>query len=304
MGAELSTQVGSDNPPETPPRRDIPAVAEFIRSGKCEGIIFLYGAGTSTSASILDFRTPGIGLYSNLQTLNPPHPEAVFDINLCRTNPQPSYTLAKSLNPGQFTQTVTHAFILLTAKKYLPQKCFTQNIDTLERAAGVPPEKLSCIDCHTEYPADMTKKHLLAGSVPQLKPNIVFFGESLPREFHMGLRIVEEAGSVVIMGSSLSAYPFAALPGQAREGAIRVLINHQRVGGYWWLGGRRTFAGRVRPGGEKAGGAGWTDELEEVWRSVGGRSGKKAEAEAESSEDTSLRAFCANLKRLPFFIPI
>ncbi|PWW78690.1 DHS-like NAD/FAD-binding domain-containing protein [Tuber magnatum] len=193
----------------------------------------------------------GTGLYSNHQTLNLPHPETVFDMNLCRTNPQPSYTLAKSLNPGQFTQTITHAFISPTAKKDLLQKCFTQNIDTLERAAGVPPEKLveahgSCETC--------------TGLV---KPNIVFFGESLPSEFHMGLRMVEEADLVIIMGSSLSVYPFAALPGRAREGAVRVLMNNERAGGLE---------------------LGWTEELEEVWRSVGGGTDKEAEAEAESSE--------------------
>ncbi|CUS07997.1 unnamed protein product [Tuber aestivum] len=65
----------------------------------------------------------------------------------------------------------------------------------LERATGVPPEKLveahgsfpgqSCIRCHTAYPADRMKRHLLPGSVPQcetcamlMKPNIVFFEES------------------------------------------------------------------------------------------------------------------------------
>ncbi|PWW78707.1 DHS-like NAD/FAD-binding domain-containing protein, partial [Tuber magnatum] len=231
------------------------------------------GAGTCTSAGILDFRTPGTGLYSNHQTLNLPHPETVFDMNLCRTNPQPSYTLAKSLNPGQFTQTITHAFISPTAKKDLLQKCFTQNIDTLERAAGVPPEKLveahgSCETC--------------TGLV---KPNIVFFGESLPSEFHMGLRMVEEADLVIIMGSSLSVYPFAALPGRAREGAVRVLMNNERAGG---IGGRADdvllLGGCDRGVGRLAEELGWTEELEEVWRSVGGGTDKEAEAEAESSE--------------------
>ncbi|CUS11426.1 unnamed protein product, partial [Tuber aestivum] len=86
------------------------------------------------------------------------------------------------------------------------------------------------------------KKHLLAGSVPQcetctglVKPNIVFFGEGLPREFRIGLSMVEEADLVIMMGSSLSGYPFAVLPGRAREGAVRVLINNEKAGG---IGGR------------------------------------------------------------------
>jgi len=303
MGAELSTQVDADTPPETLSRRDLPAVAEFILGGKCQKIVFLCGAGISTSAGIPDFRTPGTGLYSNLQTLNLPHPEAVFDISFFRTNPQPFYTLAKSLRPGQFTPTVTHAFISLIAKKNLLHKCFTQNVDTLERAAGVPPEMLveahgsfagqSCIDCHAAYPADKMKEYLLAGSVPHceacaglVKPDIVFFGESLPREFHMGLSSVEEADLVVVMGSSLKVYPFAALPGRARAGAVRVLINNESAGG---IGGRADdvlLLGGCDEGVRKlAKELGWAEELEEVWKSVGGGSDKKVETEAESSED-------------------
>lgn len=68
------------------------------------------------------------------------------------------------------------------------------------------------------------KKHLLARNVVcedcsrLVKPNIVFFGESLPREFHVGLRMVKEADKVIVMGYSLSIYPFAALPGRKEMG--------------------------------------------------------------------------------------
>ncbi|KAG0639566.1 hypothetical protein HOY80DRAFT_1136654 [Tuber brumale] len=82
--------------------------------------------------------------------------------------------------------------------------------------------------------------------------------------------MVEEADLVIVMGSSLSIYPFAALPGRAREGAVRVLINNER--------GVRKLAAKL----------GWAEELKEVWGSVGGGSDKKAEVEAESSEDAKL----------------
>jgi NAD-dependent SIR2 family protein deacetylase len=45
-----------------------------------KNIIVMTGAGISVAAGIPDFRTPGTGLYSNLQKYNLPYPEAVFHI--------------------------------------------------------------------------------------------------------------------------------------------------------------------------------------------------------------------------------
>ncbi|RPB01491.1 hypothetical protein L873DRAFT_1675804, partial [Choiromyces venosus 120613-1] len=48
-----------------------------------------------------------------------PYLEAAFNITFFHTNPQPFYTLARFLHPGQFTIMVLHAFISLMAKKNL-----------------------------------------------------------------------------------------------------------------------------------------------------------------------------------------
>jgi hypothetical protein len=44
--------------------------------------------------------------------------------------------------PGSYRPTLAHFFIALLAKKQLLLRNFTQNIDTLERVAAVPPEFL------------------------------------------------------------------------------------------------------------------------------------------------------------------
>jgi NAD-dependent histone deacetylase SIR2 len=77
-----------------------------------------------------------------------------------RQDPQPFYTLAQSLYPGAFKPTLTHTFIRLLQDKSMLLKCFTQNIDTLERVAGVAPSFIveahgsfassKCIDCALE----------------------------------------------------------------------------------------------------------------------------------------------------------
>jgi NAD-dependent SIR2 family protein deacetylase len=47
------------------------------------------------SAGIPDFRSPGTGLYSQLQRFDLPWPEAVFDLRYFRHNPKPFCMLAK-----------------------------------------------------------------------------------------------------------------------------------------------------------------------------------------------------------------
>lgn len=57
-------------------------LADQIKQGQ---VIFMCGAGISTSAGIPDFRSPGTGLYDNLEKYNLPFPSAVFDLHYFRT---------------------------------------------------------------------------------------------------------------------------------------------------------------------------------------------------------------------------
>lgn len=79
---------------------DLQGVAHLIASGKARRIIVMTGAGVSVSAGIPDFRTPGTGLYSQLERFGLPEPEAVFSIGFFKKNPKPFHLLAKELFPG------------------------------------------------------------------------------------------------------------------------------------------------------------------------------------------------------------
>jgi NAD-dependent histone deacetylase SIR2 len=146
--------------PDPPAIRTMLIRSRYIKTHEPKNVVFCVGAGISTNAGIPDFRTPGTGLYSNLAALNLPYPEAVFSMQYFRQDPQPFYTLAQSLYPGAFKPTLTHTFIRLLQDKNKLLKCFTQNIDTLERVAGVKPDLIveahgsfaasQCIDCHLE----------------------------------------------------------------------------------------------------------------------------------------------------------
>ncbi len=81
----------------------------------------------------------------------------------------PFYDLAKELFPGKFEPTPCHYFLKLLNEKNKLLRLYTQNIDTLERVAGIPGEKLveahgtfhtsHCINhkCKQEYSLDWMK---------------------------------------------------------------------------------------------------------------------------------------------------
>lgn len=116
-------------------------VAELIAAPEAR-VIVMAGAGVSVSAGIPDFRTPGSGLYDNLQEYGLPFPEAIFDLDFYQQNPRPFQRLCKELWPGNFRPTPTHYFLKLLDDHGKLLRCFTQNIDSLETSAGLPKDKV------------------------------------------------------------------------------------------------------------------------------------------------------------------
>uniref|UniRef100_A0A674G7Z0 NAD-dependent protein deacetylase n=1 Tax=Taeniopygia guttata TaxID=59729 RepID=A0A674G7Z0_TAEGU len=208
-----------------------------------KNIVCMVGAGLSTPAGIPDFRSPGTGLYSNLQSYNLPYPEAIFEIRFFKKHPEPFFALARELYPGQFKPTVCHYFMRLLQDKGLLLRCYTQNIDTLERVAGLDPELLveahgtfftsHCLrpSCRQRYSLAWMRERIFSSLVPKcekcqglVKPDIVFFGESLPARFFTLLESdFEKVDLLIIMGTSLQVQPFASL-------ISRLLINKEKTG--------------------------------------------------------------------------
>uniref|UniRef100_A0A1B6JNI0 NAD-dependent protein deacetylase n=1 Tax=Homalodisca liturata TaxID=320908 RepID=A0A1B6JNI0_9HEMI len=223
-------------------------IANLIKEGKCKNIITMAGAGISTSAGIPDFRSPGSGLYHNLEKYNLPNPQAIFEIGYFRNNPQPFFTLAKELYPGTFKPTICHYFVKLLHQKGVLLRHYTQNIDTLERVAGLPGDKIieahgtfftsHCLECQKEYSVDWMKEKIFQDSVPTcvlcngvVKPDIVFFGECLPQEYYTkSVSDFPKADLLIVMGSSLAVQPFASLIDNVGNHCPRLLINREKAG--------------------------------------------------------------------------
>ncbi|WIA11354.1 hypothetical protein OEZ85_011475 [Tetradesmus obliquus] len=222
---------------------DLAGIAHYIASGRARNIVVMAGAGLSVSAGIPDFRTPGTGLYSQLQRFQLPWPEAVFDIRFFRHNPKPFYLLAKELFPGGYCPTPAHFFLKLLHDKGLLLSAFTQNIDGLEQLAGLPADKVvpahgsfdgaHCIDCGRACSVYAVQQAVYDDEVATcdscgglVKPDIVFFGEPLPARFHRRrLADLAQADLLIVMGTSLVVQPFASMIDAVPADCPRLLIN-------------------------------------------------------------------------------
>lgn len=213
-----------------------------LRDKKFKKIVFLTGAGISVAAGIPDFRTPGTGLYSQMAKYNLPKPEAVFSIEYFKTNPEPFYLLTKESFGGHYNPAISHKFIKKVNDEGVLKKAVTQNIDGLELSAGLPQNKLiqahghlrtvRCIECKKEAPIEAWNKAIIDQVVLKcectglVKPDVVFFGEALPKEFAEAVDCVTEADLVIIMGTSLVVFPFAMLGQLIDPDTPMVLINN------------------------------------------------------------------------------
>ncbi|KAK7067012.1 NAD-dependent protein deacetylase sirtuin-2 [Halocaridina rubra] len=239
---------GKEDIPKVLDEVSVEGIVKYILSGQCKNIVTMAGAGISTSAGIPDFRSPGSGLYANLEKYNLPFPEAVFDIEYFKSNPKPFYVLAKELYPGTFNPTPCHWFIRLLHEKGLLLRHYTQNVDTLEHVAGIPAEKLveahgtfrtaHCIECRKEYSQEWVKEEIFKDNVPTclecsgiVKPDIVFFRESLPsRYFKLMHSDFPKCDLLIILGTSLTVQPFASLIDNVPSSCPRLLINREKAG--------------------------------------------------------------------------
>ena len=226
-------------------------VAEYIKSGKCHNVICLTGAGISTSAGIPDFRSPKTGMYATLADKHPElgEPEDIFSISFFRENPTPFLKLTKELMqlPGEerYKPTPSHYFIKHLSDRGLLLRIYTQNIDGLERKAGIPEEKLieahgsfdraHCIsrECLKVYSKEHIQDLIKRDIVPTcsecnelVKPDIVLFGESLPERFFECIdQDFEICDMLIIMGTSLEVQPFVSLVKAVREECPVLFMN-------------------------------------------------------------------------------
>lgn len=195
------------------------------------------GAGVSTLSGIRDFRGKD-GLYKDLDA------DRIFDLQTFLTEPDIFYRSTKDyLYSGvPIEPSLVHKELARLEKEGKLKGVMTQNIDRLHTAAGSQvvfelhgsAQIHTCLDCSKEYPYDEILKCLendlhaprcSCGGI--IKPNITFFGESLPQAAFEGAEVLlSEVDLLLVLGSSLVVQPAASLPAiTIRRGGKLVIVN-------------------------------------------------------------------------------
>ncbi|XP_028585225.2 NAD-dependent protein deacetylase sirtuin-1 [Podarcis muralis] len=237
-------------PPKRKKRKDINTIEDAVKLlQECKKIIVLTGAGVSVSCGIPDFRSRD-GIYARLAVDFPdlPDPQAMFDIDYFRKDPRPFFKFAKEIYPGQFQPSLCHKFIALMDKEKKLLCNYTQNIDTLEQVAGIQRiiqchgsfATASCLICKYKVDCEVVRGDIFNQVVPRcprcspdeplaiMKPEIVFFGENLPEQFHRAMKYdKDEVDLLIVIGSSLKVRPVALIPSSIPHEVPQILINRE-----------------------------------------------------------------------------
>jgi NAD-dependent deacetylase len=208
-------------------------LAELIRDSQCT--VALTGAGISVPSGIPDFRSPGTGLWQNVD------PMEVAHIDVFRHDPQrfwhfyrPRFGMLSDKQPNP-----AHVALAELESRGLLDAVITQNIDRLHRRAGSQRvievhgtiETSSCLDCGESYPLERVEDLFDEEGVARcrctgpVKPDVVLFGELLPqRAMDEAVALCAGAELLLCVGSSLEVYPVAGLPSITRNSGGRVAI--------------------------------------------------------------------------------
>ena len=246
------------------PSLDIQGVASFIRDAQAPiKIVVLAGSGISTAAGIPDFRSPSAGLYATLAARGFSHkPETIFSRDVFDHNPQPLYDALCAMwaegddSTGRTAfPTATHHFLAMLDARGMLSRIYTQNVDGLERRAGVRAERVVQVHgsmheayCDTsagqvDVPIEELRAALLKGeegpggwrALAQkyggfVRPAVCLFGEPLPAEFaQMAARDLTECDLLIVMGTHLKVEPAASLVNSIRVDVPRLVINRTRL---------------------------------------------------------------------------
>ena len=222
----LHRQVGSGRPPMTAATgsSQLARLAELV--GEARSVVALTGAGISVPSGIPDFRSPGTGLWENVDPMEVAHIDAfVRDPSGFWGFYAERFATLEGKRPNE-----AHLALVRMERAGLLEAVITQNVDMLHRRAGTRElvevhgsiATCSCSECgeQAELGAVRARLQQRADGVPRcercgapMRPDVVLFGELLPRAaLQRAHDLCLGAELVLCVGSSLEVHPVASLP--------------------------------------------------------------------------------------------
>ena len=226
-------------------------LANKFKEKKYSKILFMVGAGISTSAGIPDFRSK-TGLFKQLQDkYKLSSPEEFFYKTTFLQKPEYFYEFTKLFDLSKTKPTIAHKYMSFLISKNIVKYVFTQNIDGLEKKAKIPDDKLifahgnfyegHCAKCNKSIDINKINEGIQKGEVyycpickGPCKPKVVFYGENLPSRFYDIQEECEDVDLIIIMGTSLKVQPFASIPYMTNPQADIAVFNMEEVGNFYY----------------------------------------------------------------------
>jgi NAD-dependent deacetylase len=212
-----------DSRPAAASSTDAAALAELLATSA--RAVVLTGAGISVPSGIPDFRSAGSGMWENVD------PMEVAHIDAWRRDPDRFWRFYGD----RFASLVdkrpnrAHEIVAELERRGAIHGVITQNIDRLHHLAGTRRlleihgsiEHSVCPQCGGRTAIERVVEMLRKGDgapecpacVHPLKPDVVLFGEMLPRAaMAEAEQLALEADLMICIGSSLTVHPAAGLP--------------------------------------------------------------------------------------------
>lgn len=210
---------------------ELQRAAQLIASRR--RVAVLTGAGISVESGVPDFRSQG-GLWTRYD------PQEYGTIYAFRREPAKVWCMLAEMEGvlDAADPNPAHYALARLEEVGIVQGIITQNIDGLHQRAGSrnvvefhgSHETLSCLECGKSFTRDQAR----ALGVPPpcscgalLKPDVIFFGEEIPRRALVeSNRLAESCGVMLVIGTSAEVAPANQMPWVAkRNGAAVVEVN-------------------------------------------------------------------------------
>ncbi|MGI8461165.1 MAG: SIR2 family NAD-dependent protein deacylase [Solirubrobacterales bacterium] len=205
-----------------PSSREVDELASLLI--KSRSTVVLTGAGISVPSGIPDFRSPGTGIWENIDPFEVATIEAFHrDTKRFWEFDRPRFEMLGEKQPNR-----AHDALAELERRGLVEAVITQNVDRLHHRAGS--ERVievhgsigssSCLTCGASWPLEQVEALFdedgvasCSGCMGKVKPDVVLFGEMLPEAAMTDARELAAGAELMLcVGSSLEVYPVAGLP--------------------------------------------------------------------------------------------